>query len=499
MAASLSAVVYSRISQDPLDRQLGVERQEQDCLRLITQRGWELARPPYRENDSSASTRTTAKRPVYEAMLTDIQAGAAQVLVCYSTSRLTRRPLDYERLIRLVTDTRLQIATVVSGAVDLGTADGRAIARVLAAMDAAEAERTGERISRASQQRAERGEWHGGPIAPWGYAFASAPDGHRTLVVVPERAVLLREAAERVLAGQSLYRIRKDWNTRGLTSTMGKPWRSQGIRHLLVKGAAAGFNERRGALYPGDWEPILDEQTWQRLRAILQDPKRNTRTFSQRSTVYSLTGLLWCGLCDHLLRSSTRKGVLTYWCPDQLGGCSHIRIKADDTERYLLELIADRVADEQWPVDTDPVILALRLQQHQLQDDHYDNLLGRDDFLRQSARLKTRVADRRREVTGGWPRAMHQARPVTARLSDPVQVRRAALRVHLERVVIAPHPKGTATRAADWEERRSMVARRVRPVWLGDSPCGSPAADDATVCPPTVTAWPEGATWTAPA
>jgi hypothetical protein len=48
-----------------------------------------------------------------------------------------------------------------------------------------------------------------------------------------------------------------------------------------------------------------------------------------------------------------------------------------------------------------PVLLALHLQQHQLQDDHYDSLLSRHDFLRQSARRKARVADRRRELTGG--------------------------------------------------------------------------------------------------
>jgi hypothetical protein len=100
-----------------------------------------------------------------------------------------------------------------------------------------------------------------------------------------------------------------------------------------------------------------------------------------------LTGLLWCGLCDHLLRSSSLRGVLTYWCADLLGGCSHIRIKAADVERYLLEAIDGRARAAPRPAERDPVLLALHLQQHQLQDDHYDNLLSRQDFLRQSARL----------------------------------------------------------------------------------------------------------------
>lgn len=182
-------------------------------------------------------------------MLADLRAGVADVLVAYSTSRLTRRSSDYERLIALVSETGLQILTVVSGDVDLATADGRAVARVLSAMDAVEAERMGERLARAALQRAEKGEWHGGAKPPWGYEF-SRGDGKLRLVV-EERAVMVREAAARVLAGESLYAIRTDWNVRGALTSPGLPWRSAGVRKMLVRGSAAGFMERRGRLLKG--------------------------------------------------------------------------------------------------------------------------------------------------------------------------------------------------------------------------------------------------------
>jgi DNA invertase Pin-like site-specific DNA recombinase len=91
----------------------------------------------------------------------DVIAGGIDVMLAYSTSRLTRRPLEYERLIELTALTGLDIQTVVSGPVQLGTADGRAIARVLAVIDAAEAERMSERVTRAKLQRAEQGLWRG--------------------------------------------------------------------------------------------------------------------------------------------------------------------------------------------------------------------------------------------------------------------------------------------------------------------------------------------------
>lgn len=101
-------------------------------------------------------------------MLADVRAGRVDVIVAYSTSRLTRRPAEYDQLISLFKTVGVRVETVVSGIADLSFADGRAMARVLAAMDCAEAERTGERIARAALQRAERGEWHGGPIPPYG-------------------------------------------------------------------------------------------------------------------------------------------------------------------------------------------------------------------------------------------------------------------------------------------------------------------------------------------
>ncbi len=202
------AAIYSRISHDPEGRQAGVERQEQDCRLLAHERGWEVLEPPYRENDTSASTRSRTKRPVFERLLADAAAGRFSILLAYSTSRLTRRPLEYERLIALTTATSLQIHTVVSGSVRLDTADGRALARVLAAIDAAEAERLSERVKRAKLGRAEQGLWHGGPHPPYGYRYTRRDDGHGLdLEVYPARAALVLRFVQ-PLTGSSSYRTR---------------------------------------------------------------------------------------------------------------------------------------------------------------------------------------------------------------------------------------------------------------------------------------------------
>lgn len=103
-----TAVIYSRISHDPEGRQAGVERQEQDCRRMAEERGWLVLEPVYRENDTSASTRSKKRRPVFDKMLDDLADGSVGVLLAYSTSRLTRRPMEYESLIELTSRTGLE-------------------------------------------------------------------------------------------------------------------------------------------------------------------------------------------------------------------------------------------------------------------------------------------------------------------------------------------------------------------------------------------------------
>jgi site-specific DNA recombinase len=446
---TVTAVIYSRISHDPEGRQAGVERQEQDCRRMAEERGWLVLEPVYRENDTSASTRSKKRRPVFEQMLQDVADGSVGVLLAYSTSRLTRRPMEYERLIELTSRTRLEIHTVVSGPVQLHTADGRAIARVLAVIDAAEAERTAERVTRAKLQRAEQGLWHGGPFTPYGYRYVTSASGRGLELAVDEQAAaLVREASRRVIRGDSLASICKDWNARGLRTVTGVPWRSQGIRKMLVRASTAGMSERGGQLYPGEWPAILTRKQWDAARTVLLDPKRNNRTFRQIAKHYPLAGLMFCGVCDRQLVSNPLRGVPSFICsPTGRGGCGKIRIQSDFVERFLIERIRERdVAALEEPGQA-----RIRVALRQLQDDHYDGLLDRADFLRQSQRLRAALASRR------------DGEPLRREWNDADL--RVVLRRALERVVVSPHPAGQPSSHLDWPRRSALLQQRLDLTW----------------------------------
>src|SRR5207244_10259727 len=112
------------------------------------------------------------------------------------------------------------IATVASGDLDLSTSNGRAMARITAALGQLEAEETSERGKRQKRQAREKGKWNGGR-RPFGYELASGGG----LTLVPEEAALIKEATARIIAGESLNRISSDWGDRHIKTVSGAGWK----------------------------------------------------------------------------------------------------------------------------------------------------------------------------------------------------------------------------------------------------------------------------------
>ena len=112
------------------------------------------------------------------------------MIVAYSASRITRRLADWQDLIKLVERTGCRVETVVSGKIDVNTADGRMMLNLLASIDQGEAERTAERIKRAHRQRQDEGR-HAWTRRPFGHER----DGSQRLA----EADAIREAARMII------------------------------------------------------------------------------------------------------------------------------------------------------------------------------------------------------------------------------------------------------------------------------------------------------------
>lgn len=294
--------VYLRISDDPEGRELGVTRQEEDTRALCERRGDEVVEV-YKDNDLSASTKSRKPRPQYQQMLADAAAGRIRKIVAYTTSRLTRRPRENEDLIELAEQHGITFEFVNSPTFDLSTADGRQMARMLAAQDAAEAERTAERVQRAQQHAAVNGTHRGGP-RPFGFES----DG---VTVRADEAEVIRTCSERLLAGVSLHALCAELEARGVLTSRGLTrWRHTALAQILQRSRNAGLVTYRGEVMgPAQWPAIVDEGTWRAVCALLSNPaRRRSVTGGRRLRLGS--GLYLCGVCGDgtTVRASATRG-----------------------------------------------------------------------------------------------------------------------------------------------------------------------------------------------
>ncbi|MFF5181757.1 recombinase family protein [Micromonospora sp. NPDC000316] len=337
------AAKYRRISDDREGRELGIGRQDEDLDELAERENLVYV-ASYVDNDISASTRSKKRRPQYEQMVADAKAGKFKVIAAYTTGRLTRRPREHEDLIDLAVEHGIEFAYIRSPSFDLKTTQGRRIARTLATQDAGEAEDISERVERDVKRRAEAGEFHGG-LLPFGI------DGDREIVKGKLRYVRfwhhttdaprVRDAVRRVLAGESLYGIAKDFGRR------------RTLKRALTNPAIAGLREYNGELHPTPWGPIVDPDDWQRVVEILTDPARYKGETNQRK--YMLSGLVICtnkhpdgSTCGNRMTSTSAKRTEgpTFECSvlkNRTRGCGGTRIVMKPLEDYIAEQVFTRL------------------------------------------------------------------------------------------------------------------------------------------------------------
>lgn len=300
------AAIYRRISDDREGRELGVTRQSEDLEAFARARGYTIV-GDYADNDISASTRSRRVRPAYSTMLGEARSGAIDVILAATSGRLTRRPREFEDLIELAEQHGVRFEYLSSPSFNLNTADGRMIARMLAAADAAESERIGERVEREARQRAEQGR------PPRGHALGYSRDG---MTLEEPAATLVREAYEAVLAGSSLASVGRRWNESGLRTVHGNGWDAKPVRDVLRNPRYAGLVLHGGVELSGveaRWPTIVNEDVWRGVQAVLADPERRMARGTTRK--YLLSGFATCGLCGHpLVSGGTRRGYRSLKC-----------------------------------------------------------------------------------------------------------------------------------------------------------------------------------------
>ncbi|MEU9588453.1 recombinase family protein [Streptomyces sp. NPDC048193] len=363
--------IYTRISRDDEGDALGVARQQRDCERLADLRSWHAVKV-YEDNDVSAFKRNVV-RDEFELMLKDLRAGLIDGIVAYDLDRLARQPRDLERLIEIYDERpRLEFATITND-INIGTPDGRTMARIMVAFANKSSHDASRRIKRKHLELAQQGKDSGGP-APYGWR-----KDDRTKVD-PKAAQAIREAQQEILAGVRIGTIRTRWQEQGLGNPREgtKRMAHHHVEHILTNPRLVGYRTYHGEIlygedgHPviGEWEPINTLEEWEAVRAAIAERKQK-RPGTSLARKYLLSGIARCGLCKTKIRGQinqrwtpeSKATRFTYQCSVVNGGCGKVGRTGEPVDRLIAQLVLEEQRarasvtgvpiDQRWPKEAE--------------------------------------------------------------------------------------------------------------------------------------------------
>jgi DNA invertase Pin-like site-specific DNA recombinase len=357
--------LYVRVSKDRDGKQRSVSEQEAIGRAWIEGQGAELA-GIYRDSDRSASRYATRQREDFARLVADVTADRLDVVWVWEQSRSTRKLDEFARLRDLCRDHGVLWAIQDQVYDPSGYAQAMTLG-VLTLTDEVASEQTSDRVRRDMQFSAAAGRPHSFP--PYGYRRIYDPHTRKLVRQEPDvgdggpdsPAVVVVELFTRFAEGASVYGLAKDLNERGVPTffaarggrsspaagTGGQPrttvtarWWPSTMRQILRNPAYIGRRVHQGEVLAGVdalWPPLVDEETFWTVQAVLDNPKRLVTRPSRGS--HLLSWIARCDVCGDPLvsaKSGARsKARRNYICRVN----AHVAIAEDALDAYVEQVL----------------------------------------------------------------------------------------------------------------------------------------------------------------
>lgn len=329
----MRVAIYARLSDDRQGSSTGIARQLHDCRAMCEARGWSIVEE-YTDSDLSAYQKGI-RRPEYQRMLDEAGSDKFDLVLVWKLDRLVRRIAEFGHAWSILDAGGVALASV-KDAFDTSTTVGLIVVHILVGVAQMESENISIR-SRAKHDELRRMGKRGGGPRPFGH-------GSNGRDVIEEEAILIREAAHRIIEGDTTYGIVKDWNRRGVETPRGRRWAPKTLQGILLQERLIG--SRNGV--SGEIAPILTRGIWDQARAVLLSRPRQPGATARK---YLLSGFLYCEDGTRMKVHQHAAGM-RYRCPS-----CYTSIVAAPVEAMLTEGVLTLVENTDMPEDRDDDVL----------------------------------------------------------------------------------------------------------------------------------------------
>ena len=329
-------ILYCRKSTESEDRQvLSLDSQEQELRRIAERNGFSISKV-FKE---SVSAKAPERRPLFDEMLSLIEKGKVQGILCWKLDRLARNPIDGGRIIWLLQGG--VIKSIQTYEKEYLPSDNVLLMYVDLGMANQYIRDLRQNVMRGNRAKLDKGGWPN--MAPFGYTNDKAA---RSIIVQPDTAPAVQMLFNLYASGQyNLREITKAIYEHGFRTRGGKSLSKSNIHKILQNPFYYGVMVKDGVHYRGNHEPLITKALYDEVQDVLNGTHRTKR----KSHTFPLRGFMTCEICGCLLTATLQKGTYVYYyCTNAKGGCDQRKkhLKAHDAAVLVSDVLQNLVVDE---------------------------------------------------------------------------------------------------------------------------------------------------------
>jgi site-specific DNA recombinase len=308
----VNALIYLRVSTKEQAAKVetaegySIPAQREACLRLISEKGWNVADQFVDAGESARSS----DRPSLKAMLRRVAEEDVGAVVVHKIDRLARNIEDHVAIRAALRKAGVQLVSVTESIEE--TASGKLVEGIHALMAEFYSANLSSEIRKGMGQKAKMGGWP--QRAPIGYLNKREKIAGQEVAKVifdPERAFLVKEMFRLYATGEySISELHSVMADKGLTSPMarkaGKPITVSQAAAMLANPFYTGVVEWDGVRYPGQHKALISSRLFEQVQEVLR--AHNVAGTRQRRHEHYLKGVLHCGACGKRLSLTLAKG-----------------------------------------------------------------------------------------------------------------------------------------------------------------------------------------------
>jgi len=304
----IRAAGYIRVSTDEQALEgLSLDDQDERITQYIASRGWEFA-GIFKDGGVSGSI-PFGQRPDGARALE--QAPELDRLVVIRFDRFGRNAVDMLTVAGELRAHGCIVVSITEASIEDASSQGDLVRGISAVVAQHQRAQIAERGREAAAAMARQGRYNG--PRPCGYRF----DDDARLVIVEHEVPIVRRIVAEFLAGSSRRQITRELIADNVPTVRGGRWREATVSSVLANPVYVGRVRYRGREYPGQHEPILDEDTWQKVQALLEaarGSKSGWRGRPPKGKHLFVHGMLRCGACGEAMVARTNHGYEDYLC-----------------------------------------------------------------------------------------------------------------------------------------------------------------------------------------